>query len=378
MTDKEFDNYFKALKDYRESVPEGIWEQIQKRTPGRRDTGFILRWVAGAISAAAAVAAVIFTLKYDRMISAVAVPKVEMAEVIIDDIDDYLYTVDDIISSPLQITPMQDIPAHSQADIPACDKPLPEPEDTGMDISAGKDTRETSPGAETPDSHATYTPHKKRRDIKIALSGITEPSSITGNILHTGGSGIMMAPGNLPTNPAINARDTVIESGTKAYSIPISAGIGIRIPVTERLDVGIGVNYTLLSRRLQGHFNGNYYTDIKNVQQYIGIPVSLSYGILRSDRLNFYVQAGGSLERAISNRFILLKADGGAISHYEQTKGLQWAVSAGIGIEYRITDFMGVYFDPSVRYYFNNHQPHSIRTVQRLQANFEIGLRFRL
>ena len=53
-------------------------------------------------------------------------------------------------------------------------------------------------------------------------------------------------------------------------------------------------------------------------------------------------------------------------------------VGGGIGFEFRLTDYLGLYFDPSVRYYFGKGQPVSIRTRQPLMMNFEVGLRIGL
>ena len=39
---------------------------------------------------------------------------------------------------------------------------------------------------------------------------------------------------------------------------------------------------------------------------------------------------------------------------------------------------LGIYLDPSVRYYFNCNQPKSIRTDQPLMLGFEVGARFNL
>ena len=51
-------------------------------------------------------------------------------------------------------------------------------------------------------------------------------------------------------------------------------------------------------------------------------------------------------------------------------------MGAGVGIEFMIMDNVGLYFDPSVRYYFaTQKQPRSIRTVQPFRVDVEAGLR---
>ena len=67
------------------------------------------------------------------------------------------------------------------------------------------------------------------------------------------------------------------------------------------------------------------------------------------------------------------------ISHRkEKIEGLQWSVNVGVGLQYFFTDFFGLYFDPSLVYFFDCDQPFSIRTSQPLQFEMELGLRFKL
>ncbi|MBO8482333.1 MAG: PorT family protein, partial [Muribaculum sp.] len=178
-------------------------------------------------------------------------------------------------------------------------------------------------------------------------------------------------------DPGLNKKDTVIERNSGSYSIPVSIGIGAKIRLSKRFDLGIGLNYTIMSRKLAGEFNGEYYSEIRNIQQYIGIPVNLYYNIIGNDKISLYIQAGGAVERGISDLYRMTGADNSVITHHEPVKGVQFSVSAGIGIEYWFSSVAGVYFDPTIRYYFDNYQAKSIRTDQPLQTGFEIGVRFR-
>ena len=51
----------------------------------------------------------------------------------------------------------------------------------------------------------------------------------------------------------------------------------------------------------------------------------------------------------------------------------------GVGVEFKITPWLGLYLDPSFRYYFRpDLQPRSLRTIQPLRFDLEAGLRFSL
>jgi hypothetical protein len=66
------------------------------------------------------------------------------------------------------------------------------------------------------------------------------------------------------------------------------------------------------------------------------------------------------------------------INHHEAVKGVQLSANVGIGVEFILGKHVGIYLDPSLRYYFTGSQPKSIRTVQPLMLGFEAGVRFNL
>ena len=177
----------------------------------------------------------------------------------------------------------------------------------------------------------------------------------------------------------------VKETSTRStYGIPLSFGAGVKIDFTDRWSLGVGLNYTLLTRRFYGSYTGvneqgsiemSIQTDIRNTQNYVGIPVNAFYNIVNSRHLNFYTYAGGTVEKCVSDKYQLLGKD---ITHTEKAKGVQLSADLGVGVEFLLGDYLGLYIDPSLRYYFDNGQPASIRTAQPLMLGFEMGLRVKL
>ena len=182
-------------------------------------------------------------------------------------------------------------------------------------------------------------------------------------------------------------KDVVSESGESSYSVPVSFGVGVKIDFTKRWALGVGVNYSHLSRTFTGTFfdyedgvlvSDNTYSNILNKQDYIGIPLNVYFSILSNSFIDFYAYAGGTAEKCVSNRF-QMSAEGTDIHHREAVEGFQFSVNAGLGMEFIIADLFGIYIDPSLRYYFPDaRQPHSIRTAQPLMFGLELGFRIRL
>lgn len=224
---------------------------------------------------------------------------------------------------------------------------------------------------------------KQNRKIRTSIT-------LSGNAVsntNTAASRDASAPVSYLPSKNTPKKDVVSEASESSYSVPVSFGVGVKINFTERWALGAGVNYSHLSRTFAGTFfdyegdvlvSDNTYSNIRNRQDYIGIPVNVYFSILRNDFIDFYAYAGGTAEKCVSNKFIMT-AEGMGIHHSEPVQGFQFSANAGLGMEFIIADTFGIYIDPSMRYYFPDaRQPRSIRTAQPLMFGLELGFRIRL
>lgn len=218
---------------------------------------------------------------------------------------------------------------------------------------------------------------KKNKPISFTLSGITGTNSAQNSN--------RINPMKRPALSASPKKTGVKETGSaSSYGIPLSFGAGVRIGISPKLSIGTGLNYTLLTRKFQGtynHVDENSVitsvgpTEIRNSQHYIGIPLNVYYDIISQKQIQFYAYAGGTVEKCITDKYNILSTD---ITHTEKVKGVQLSADLGIGVEFLLGQHLGIYIDPSLRYYFQCNQPKNIRTVQPLMLGFEMGLRVRL
>ena len=205
-----------------------------------------------------------------------------------------------------------------------------------------------------------------------ALSNFTSKKSGQ----YTGYSGT--SGGSIPDHSYFRDRDE------SKYSIPLTFGINFAYDILPKLSVGLGVNYTRLSRQFSGTYyqlqdNGTFtetdYDNIYNIQQFIGIPLSVYYHIVRTKHINFYVYANGTVEKCIGNAFT---ANNREVNYNEPVKGVQFNAGGGIGVDFMLAPLVSIYLDPNVKYYFGLNQPKSIRTKQPFMLGFEAGVRFHL
>ena len=217
---------------------------------------------------------------------------------------------------------------------------------------------------------------ERKTDVSLVLSGVAGTNSAQNN----GNAGVIRRP-TLSAAP-IKTSVTQTEAGDN-FSIPLSFGVGTKISFNSRWSLGVGGNYTLLSRKFFGDYTKvesvmiveSVKSDIRYTQHYVGIPVNAFYIIVENKFVNFYANAGGAVEKCVSEEYRVLSKD---IQHKESVKGAQASANLGIGVEFMLGNHLGIYVDPSARYYFNCNQPKSIRTAQPLMLGFEMGLRVRL
>lgn len=164
-------------------------------------------------------------------------------------------------------------------------------------------------------------------------------------------------------------------SNTK-FLMPISLGVQAQFPLTGKLSVATGLNYTLLF----SHYDAISRDETRETQQtlhYIGVPLNLYYNLFNKESLRVYVSTGVAAEKGLYADYKVFES-GVRRTYGQSIEGLQWSVNGGFGVEFQVNNSAGLYFDPSVAYYFDNNQPLSIRSSQPLQFKFELGFRFRL
>lgn len=269
--------------------------------------------------------------------------------------------------SPLTVTEVTE--AQSSEDVPT--EPQKEEGKPVRSAKAAQDNQEYS------DAWMYEAPSKEKKGISFTVSGITGTNSTQ----NSNRVNPMMRPGISAAPDKTGIKET---STNTSYGIPVSAGAGIKIGFAPKWSVGLGLNYSLLSRKFYGTYTQvgenkailkDISSDIRENQHYIGVPVNLYYDIVNNDKVSLYAYAGGTAEKCVADKFQVMDTD---IIHTEKVKGMQLSTNLGMGVEFLVGKHLGIYLDPSLRYYFDNGQPKSIRTVQPLMFGFEMGLRARL
>lgn len=417
--DIQFDLKIRSIAESgEEEVPARIWEGIESRLDATGKTGpagkawtgkrlHVMPWLSVAgLAAALTAAAVVFSWTRDVTpgdstgslaygstdIDIIrSVPAGILAEASMPGPEAMPYTVAEMpLSRNTAMDAGQATPSHTglgHETETGQDHETDHPHNAVQPISA--DTRHTdgqssrhnsgSPAGE-PDASA-WTDNGFPED-KVKDAHRTEVAlNIFGNALSNKNDGDG-GPSGPMRSPGINPVNQLHEENSVSFGIPLSFGVGVKISFTPKWALSAGVNYSLLTRTLSGTYydgNGVAYSDpdIRNSQHYIGIPVNVYYNIFKGDFADVYAYAGGTVEKCVSDRY-LIDAGGTAVNYHGKSRGVQLSADIGIGVEFTVADRLGLYIDPSLRYYFKSAQPKSLRTVQPLMLGFEAGLRVRL
>ena len=383
--DKNDIDFRSILEGAEEEVPARVWEGVSAGLDKAARGKIVALWFRRAgicAAAAAAVAAVLLVLPKDNgadivpgadssdMIAVVEnapVIPADTAKAIAPEIMPYVAKAD-----PVKVNPSQTIvPATAEQEPErAADEQVPVQEQR----SEKPENARTETSSEWKDEWNEEEVTARKRNVSFVLSGLTGTNAAQ----NEAGKSIFKRPEANPGPLTTGVRQT---STNSTYDIPLSFGAGIRVGVSPKWSIGAGVNYSMLSRKFSGTYRkvneagvieNTTSSDIRNTQHYIGIPVNAYYDIVNSRNVNFYAYAGGTVEKCISDKYYVLNT---SIVHKEKANGVQWSANAGIGVGFRLGKHLGLYIDPSIRYYFDCGQPHSIRSAQPLMLGFEAGLK---
>lgn len=385
------------LESGQEEVPAHIWDDVSSGLDAlarRRKAVVFFRRAAIGLSAAAALAFGLFLNHSSEDVNVGAVAE------IINPVDEAAVSVVDQESGTEALTAMAPEPVIKpkfRGILPSASKATTEVPSTtdntaspsAQDHTARSSSQETDAtavektGTEKKESADTDNWIEEDKEIKsrknsasLVLSGVAGTNSAQNRTATTAI--------RRPTLSAAPAKTAVTQTEPgDIYSIPLSFGVGTKIDFNSKWSLGVGVNYTLLNRKFFGDYTRveedriveSIKSDIRNTQHYIGIPINAYYNIVENRFVNFYAYAGGTVEKCVSDEYRVISKD---ILHKESVKGVQASANLGIGVEFMLGKHIGLYVDPSARYYFNCNQPKSIRTAQPLMLGFEMGLRVRL
>lgn len=403
--DKWIEQLHDKLADYEVAPPEGLWEEIAPLCPPkggkvRRSRFVALRW--WAVAAAAAVVAV--------LIAPLSPPEGGMSQ-----------TREEAVTQEIQATqenPPESSPTEAQSAVlrrrrsPRLTTQRdshPVQEILAMASKTAIDSEETVEAETTPaeiiDNTEQQTAEKAPSAITADPSVVSElerqiaelPAVKTKQPLSVGlyamngisdqmsNNGVLMADemANKYQSVYENSYATAARSSEPIYLTgyeewqyhdrPISYGLTLGYPLTERLSLTTGVVYTKLTSRFVQEMRKTLIQRDQTLH-YVGIPVNLSYTLGEEKGFKGYVSAGALAYWNVKTRVV---TEG--VSQKMEKDRMQWALSGSFGLQYDVIPLLGLYVEPSLSYYPDNRSHiQNFFKDKPVSLSLQVGLRFNL
>ncbi len=154
---------------------------------------------------------------------------------------------------------------------------------------------------------------------------------------------------------------------------PLSFGLTVSFPISRRLSLATGAVYTR-QRSDFTYISKTSQTKDKQTLHYVGVPLTVMGSLWSNNRFHTYAQAGAQADFNVSAR-----TETNGVSRSSDKDGVQFSALLGLGAQYDLLPFMGIYVEPSARYYFDNQSDVSTSFKEHpFKFNLQMGLRFLL
>lgn len=160
-----------------------------------------------------------------------------------------------------------------------------------------------------------------------------------------------------PVGPARSYRQVNTAPLYGEHDFPVKVGLTLRVPLSQRFSLDAGLSYARMCSDLT-FFNLADYRENHGTQQvnYLGVPVALTANLWQNRWWSIYASAGGEVAKSVKTTWSTAKGKAFDVAE----RPWQWSASAAVGVQFNLTQHMGLYAQPSADYYFDNHS--SVKT----------------
>ena len=269
-------------------------------------------------------------------------------------------------------------PADNQAETEWAEVP-PQPQRSSQQQSpappASRSRAEVSPQRPSP----LPSPTKNRKGFTIGLM------ANNGLMAYNHTNGVMMSPemasrydfsDYLPPGSTRATEEPIWLIGYEErqhHDHPISFGLTLSYPLTNRWTLSTGLVYTRLNSQFVNVLSGTPITTDQRLD-YLGVPLNVQYHVLKGKGWKAYASAGAQIDWNIRAKRNTEGVDVNARNDHPQ-----WSLAGGIGIEYDIIPLVGIYAEPGLRYYLkNDSKVDNFFKDQPFNWTLQIGIRLNL
>lgn len=171
--------------------------------------------------------------------------------------------------------------------------------------------------------------------------------------------------------------------GHAIHHVPLTFGLSVEKSLSSRFSLETGISYTYLrTDRKATFFVNDVRTESTQRIHYIGIPLKINYRMADFNRLSMYLQGGVQADIPVYGAQKMMMYEQSSETFLsERARHIHppvlWSSGIGLGIQYHLTPYIGIYTEPSLKYYISTSSDIKTKyTDEPLQFVFPIGLRF--
>ena len=154
---------------------------------------------------------------------------------------------------------------------------------------------------------------------------------------------------------------------------PISMGLSAQFGLAKRLALTTGVVYSNLKSDYIYEMGGTT-LERNQVLHYVGVPVEVVYTVWSKYGLSAYATAGAQADFCVK---ATLKSEG--VKKSIDKDRVQFSTLVGVGVQYNFVPSVGVYVEPTLKYYFDNGSDVENAFKDRpTNIGFQFGLRYNI
>lgn len=364
MNEQWINDLRQKMTDYEWPVPEVSWDEIDQAVAANRAHKARLLWLR--CMAAAAVVLLIAGVGYWSLMRNDAEPIQQTTASVSNQPQDKNHALDSAALLSKEPVPM--ILAKSAHTPNMTSTPVLESETASPIPTAAPDTAKTTATNEKEQSQPVEEKKVKpadktspviypsdlhqRKNLDNRLTAkVYVSSTMAGNL-----AGSFRQQGN-PSDLIIT--DSMINCHV-SHRQPVRFGVSLRYRINDCWSVESGLTYTHLSSDITTTIENNTCTTEQRLN-YIGLPMNISYDLWKGRNFGLYISAGGMIEKSLD------------------TSSWQFSLNGAAGAEYKLTDFLSLYAEPGLGYYFKDGSiTPTIYQDHPLNFNLSFGLRFNL
>ena len=333
MTDNDWIKQLQAKMDgHKEPVPDGLWHDIEAQLPQQSKVKPVWRRYAAAAAIALAVIGTGSLLWNRGGDTSVETPAITLTQD-----EDHTPEPEVLIQNDVT-SPAVDkavVTHHVAQAVPVNHSPATAPI-SPKDSQPALALIDGNPIQSSPANSDIRCLSRKKEPITI---GLFASNSVITPKLESIGLYTVHLMNDVSDNPIS------IYAYTKHYK-PVTLGASVRVPIGGGWSITSGLTYSRLKSKTTIQD-----THKEQVLHYIGVPLGAIYTIWEYKRFNIYVIGG--IQADFNVKATLKNSTQADVTNIGKDR-VQFLALAGPGLQFNLLQGLGIYVEPTARYYFNN------------------------